>query len=53
VEQTFAKGGDGYVVIMAEGLHAVLSGLARRHAKLGLGFLDASRAAEQGRTVLS
>jgi uncharacterized protein len=53
VEQIFVKGGDGYVVIMAAGPHAVLLGLARKDAKLGLVFLDASRAAEQVRAVLS
>lgn len=53
VEQIFVKGGDGYVVIMAAGAHAVLLGLARRDAKLGLVFLDASRAAEEIRAVLS
>jgi predicted regulator of Ras-like GTPase activity (Roadblock/LC7/MglB family) len=53
VEQIFVKGGDGYVVIMAAGAHAVLLGLARKDAKLGLVFLDASRAAEEIRAVLS
>ena len=53
VEQIFVKGADGYVVIMAAGAHAVLLGLARKDAKLGLVFLDASRAAEEIRAVLS
>ncbi len=53
VEQIFVKGDAGYVVIMAAGAHAVLLGLARRDAKLGLLFLDASRAAEEIRAVLS
>ena len=53
VEQIFVKGSDGYVVIMAAGAHAVLLGLARKDAKLGLVFLDASRAAEEIRAILS
>lgn len=53
VEQIFVKGNEGYVVIMAAGAHAVLLGLARKDAKLGLVFLDASRAAEEIRTILS
>ena len=53
VEQIFVKGSDGYLVIMAAGPHAVLLGLARKDAKLGLVFLDASRAAEQVRGVLN
>jgi len=53
VEQIFVRGGDGYVLIMAAGDHAVLLGLARKDAKLGLIFLDASRAAEEIRAILS
>jgi predicted regulator of Ras-like GTPase activity (Roadblock/LC7/MglB family) len=53
VEQIFVKGSDGYVVIMAAGAHAVLLGLARKDAKLGLVFLDASRAAEEIRAIIS
>ena len=52
VEQIFVRGTEGYVVIMAAGPHAVLIGMARREAKLGLLFLDASRAAEAVKTIL-
>ena len=53
VEQIFVKGKEGYVVIMAAGPHAVLLALARRDAKLGLVFLDASRTADEARAVLN
>lgn len=52
VEQIFVRGGEGYVVIMAAGPHAVLIGMARREAKLGLLFLDASRAAEAVKGII-
>ena len=53
LEQLFVKGSAGYVVIMQAGAHAVLLGLTRREAKLGLVFLDASRAAESVRLALA
>jgi hypothetical protein len=53
LEQLFVKGSAGYVVIMQAGAHAVLLGLTRREAKLGLVFLDASRAAESVRQALA
>jgi predicted regulator of Ras-like GTPase activity (Roadblock/LC7/MglB family) len=53
LEQLFVKGSEGYVVIMQAGAHAVLLGLTRREAKLGLVFLDASRAAESVRLALA
>jgi len=53
LEQLFVKGSAGYVVIMQAGAHAVLLGLTRREAKLGLVFLDASRAADSVRQVLA
>jgi uncharacterized protein len=53
VEQIVVKGSEGYVLAMAAGAHAVLLGLARKEAKLGLMFLDASRAADEIRGVLA
>lgn len=53
LEQLFVKGGDGYVVIMHAGAHAVLLALARKEAKLGLIFLDTSRAADEVKKVLA
>jgi len=52
LEQLFVKGDAGFVVIMQAGKHGVLVGLARKEAKLGLLFLDMSRAAEQTSAVL-
>lgn len=52
IQQIFVKGDDGYVVIMQAGPHAVILGLAREDAKLGLIFLGLSRAAEETRKVL-
>ena len=47
LEQLFVKGDNGFLVLMQAGAHGVLMGLARKEAKLGLLFLDMSRAAEQ------
>jgi uncharacterized protein len=46
LEQVYIKGNNGYVIIMSIGDDAVLTALARDHAKLGLIFLDMRRAAE-------
>jgi predicted regulator of Ras-like GTPase activity (Roadblock/LC7/MglB family) len=46
LEQVYIRGGKGYVMLMAVGEEAVLTGLAREDAKLGLIFLDMRRAAE-------
>lgn len=46
LEQVYIKGDNGYVIIMSIGEDAVLTALARDHAKLGLIFLDMRRAAE-------
>lgn len=51
--QLFVKGTSGYVLIMSAGPHAVLLALARTDAKLGLIFLDASRAADRVRDIIS
>lgn len=52
LEQIFVKGDDGFVVIMQAGANGVLVGLARKDAKLGLLFLDMSRAAQQTAEIL-
>ena len=53
LQQLFVKGDNGYVVIMNAGPHAVLLALARKEAKLGLIFLDLSRAADEAEKVLA
>lgn len=45
-DQVYVRGKDGYVLLMAVGVEAVLTALAREHAKLGLIFLDMRRASE-------
>lgn len=47
LNQVYIKGDAGYVIIMSIGEDAVLTALARDHAKLGLIFLDMRRAAEE------
>jgi predicted regulator of Ras-like GTPase activity (Roadblock/LC7/MglB family) len=47
LQQLFVKGENGYVIGMYAGPKAVLVLLARKEAKLGLIFLDLSRAAEE------
>jgi predicted regulator of Ras-like GTPase activity (Roadblock/LC7/MglB family) len=42
----YIRGEKGYVVLMSVGQEAVLTGLAREQAKLGLIFLDMRRAAQ-------
>jgi len=52
LDQVFIHGKSGYVVLMSVGQEAVLTVLAREHAKLGLIMLDMRRAAEDlGRLV--
>jgi predicted regulator of Ras-like GTPase activity (Roadblock/LC7/MglB family) len=46
LDQVYIRGEIGYVVLMAVGLEAVLTVLARQQAKLGLLFLDMRRAAD-------
>ena len=46
LKQLFVKGSKGYVVTVNAGPNAVLLSLARKEAKLGLIFLDISRAAK-------
>lgn len=45
LDQVYIKGGSGYVVLMSVGDEAVLTALARGHAKVGLIFHEMSRAA--------
>ena len=47
LEQVYIKGEKGYVVLMSVGEEAVLTALAREQAKLGLIFLDMSRAVKE------
>lgn len=44
LDQVYIKGENGYVILMAVGEEAVLTVLASKDAKLGLVFLDMSRA---------
>jgi len=46
LKRVFIDGSDGIIVLMAVGEDAVLTVLARAPAKLGLIFLDMSRAVE-------
>ena len=52
LEQVYIKGERGFVVLMSVGQEAVLTGLAREQAKLGLIFLDMRRAVEDLRRLL-
>ncbi len=45
LDQVYIHGDDGYVLLTAVGRDAVLTVLARKEAKLGLVFLEMSRAA--------
>jgi predicted regulator of Ras-like GTPase activity (Roadblock/LC7/MglB family) len=53
MQQLFVKGDNGYVIIMHAGPNAVLLSMTRKEAKLGLIFLDMSRAAEAVKDILS
>jgi predicted regulator of Ras-like GTPase activity (Roadblock/LC7/MglB family) len=46
LEQVLVKGKNGYVLMIAAGSEAVVTVIAKSHAKLGLIFLDVKRAAE-------
>jgi hypothetical protein len=46
LDQVYIKGENGYVILMAVGEEAVLTVLARKDARLGLIFLDMTRAVE-------
>lgn len=45
LEEVYIHGDDGYVLLTSIGNGAVLTVLARKHAKLGLVFLEMRRAA--------
>jgi predicted regulator of Ras-like GTPase activity (Roadblock/LC7/MglB family) len=47
LEQVYVKGQHGFVILMSIGEEAVLTVLAREQAKLGLIFLDMSRAVKE------
>jgi uncharacterized protein len=47
LEQVYVKGQKGFVILSAVGEEAVLTVLAREQAKLGLIFLDMSRAVKE------
>ncbi|MCC6800234.1 MAG: roadblock/LC7 domain-containing protein [Anaerolineae bacterium] len=47
LEQVYVKGERGFVILSAVGEEAVLTVLARQQAKLGLIFLDMSRAVKE------
>lgn len=45
LEQVYIKGAEGYVILSAIGVEAVLTALARQNSKLGLVFWEIRRAA--------
>ncbi len=47
LDEVYIHGDDGYVLLTSIGNGAVLTVLARKHAKLGLVFLEMRRAAEE------
>lgn len=53
LEQLYVKGKKGYVIISHAGAHASLVAITRKEAKLGLIFLDMSRAADEIASILS
>lgn len=53
LQQLFVKGKDGYVILMHAGPHAALLAMARKEAKLGLIFLDMTRAAQEITEILA
>ncbi|CDQ09097.1 Roadblock/LC7 family protein [Acidithiobacillus ferrivorans] len=52
LEQVMIKGNNGYVLLIHAGPEAVLSVIVRKEARLGLVFLDASRAAKAAGELL-
>ncbi len=53
LERLLVDGDDGNIVIMHAGEHAALVSLARKNSKLGLIFLELTRAAEDIKRILS
>ena len=52
LDEVYIRGESGYVVLTAIGEEAVLTGLARHNAKLGLIFLEMRRAAQDLATLV-
>ena len=46
LDQVYVKGVSGFVMLMAVGQEAVLTGLVHKEAKLGMIFLEMGRAAQ-------
>ncbi len=46
LQQVYIRGDNGFVILSAIGVEAVLTALARQQAKLGLVFLEMRRAAQ-------
>jgi len=46
LDQVYIHGDNGYVILSANGTEAVLTAMAKEKAKLGLVFLEMSRAAD-------
>lgn len=52
LDEVYVKGEKGFVILRSVGEEAVLTVLARQHAKLGLLFLDMRRAADEFSAIL-
>lgn len=52
LEQVMIKGENGYILLIHAGEDAVLSAIVRKEAKLGLVFLETSRAAKAAKEAL-
>lgn len=52
LDQVYIKGKEGYVILMSIGDEAVLTGMARKEAKLGLILLEMRRAVEDLRSLI-
>jgi predicted regulator of Ras-like GTPase activity (Roadblock/LC7/MglB family) len=53
LDEVYIHGNEGYVLLMASGLDAVLTVLAREQAKLGLVLLEMRRAAQDLEQLVS
>lgn len=52
LERVFIEGENGYTVVTPAGPNAVLAAVAQKDAKVGLVFMQMSRAAEEVQTIL-
>ncbi len=52
LEQTLIRGSDGYAVMLTSGKGSMLLAITTKQAKLGLIFLDMSRAAKEIERIL-